>query len=94
MSTDDFEQNTVAKHEGETPRTDAVCNTPLTGESCTTDKWYKLQKLSRQLEREADIAIALLRAWVAGCGDEHFSTKDQCRDLLLRSGDFLASLRK
>ena len=37
-------------------------------------------------------AVALLRAWVAGCGDEHFSTKEQCRELLQRSGDFLATL--
>lgn len=41
---------------------------------------------------ERERAIALLRAWVAGCGDEHFSTKDECRELLQRSGDFLASL--
>lgn len=37
-------------------------------------------------------AVSLLRAWVAGCGDEHFSTKEQCRELLQRSGEFLASL--
>jgi hypothetical protein len=37
-------------------------------------------------------SVALLRAWVAGCGDEHFSTKDQCRDLLERSSRLLASL--
>lgn len=43
---------------------------------------------------EESVAIDLLRAWVAGCGDEHFSTKDQCRDLLERSGRFLAGLGK
>ena len=41
---------------------------------------------------EADFltAIQLLRAWTAGCGDEHFSTKEQCRDLIAASGQFLA----
>lgn len=34
-------------------------------------------------------AIALLRAWVAGCGDEAFSSKDQCRELRERSAAFL-----
>jgi hypothetical protein len=42
--------------------------------------------------RPEGMAISLLRAWVAGCGDEHFSTKEQCRDLLKQSGDYLASL--
>jgi hypothetical protein len=36
--------------------------------------------------------IRLLRAWVAGCGDEHFSTKDECRELLERSSDILSKL--
>lgn len=48
--------------------------------------------LARQLERESQRAIALLRCWVAGCGDEHFSTKEQCCKLLETSGRFLASL--
>ena len=34
-------------------------------------------------------AIMLLREWVAGCGDEAFSTKEQCRDLRERSAAFL-----
>ena len=43
-----------------------------------------------EAEKDRDEAIALLRAWVAGCGDEHFSTKEQCRTLLERSGEFLS----
>lgn len=43
-------------------------------------------------QSEADkTAIALLRAWVAGCGDERFSTKEQVKELIDASGDFLAS---
>ncbi len=49
---------------------------------------------ARTLEQENAQAVALLRAWVAGCGDEHFSTKEQCRELLQRSGNFLAELDK
>ena len=36
----------------DTPRTDAVCNTPLMGTTVTEHKWEKLQELARQLERE------------------------------------------
>ena len=36
-------------------------------------------------------AIQLLRAWVAGCGDERFSSKEQVRELLEVSGKFLSN---
>jgi hypothetical protein len=35
-----------------TPRTDAVCDTPIMGTACTPHKWDKLQEHARQLERE------------------------------------------
>ena len=38
--------------------------------------------------KDRDWAIDLLRAWAAGCGDEHFSTKEQCRTLINASGEF------
>ena len=47
---------------------------------------------ARMLDQPEERAITLLRAWIAGCGDEHFSTKEQCRELLDASGQFLASL--
>ena len=34
--------------------------------------------------------LSLLQAWVAGCGDEHFSTKQECRELIQRSGNVIA----
>jgi hypothetical protein len=41
------------KHgEGATPRTDAVCDTPIMGTACTPHKWDKLQEHARQLEQE------------------------------------------
>lgn len=40
-------------------------------------------------ELEFAKAIALLRAWVAGCGDERYSTKEQVRELIEKSGQFL-----
>ncbi len=45
-----------------------------------------------QLEAERNQAVALLRAWVAGCGDERYCASDECQELLHRSGDFLARL--
>lgn len=56
-----------------------------------SNEWGVVIKALRSTQPEGQ-AITLLRAWVAGCGDEHFSTKDQCRELLQRSGDYLASL--
>jgi hypothetical protein len=35
-----------------TPRTDAVCDTPIMGTACTPHKWDKLQEHARQLELE------------------------------------------
>ena len=46
---------------------------------------HQLEETEKALTR----AIALLRAWVAGCGDEHFSTKEQCRELMNSSATFL-----
>ena len=36
--------------------------------------------------------LLALQAWVSGCGDEHFSTKDQCRKLIEQSGDLIAKV--
>lgn len=33
-----------------------------------------------------------LQGWVAGCGDEHFSTQEECLDLLNRSGELIARI--
>lgn len=52
----------------------------------------ELEMVLRSVAQPEGAAISLLRAWVAGCGDERFSTKEQCRELLQRSGDYLASL--
>lgn len=57
--------------------------------ACQNDLRAQVNELSTP--RPEEKAIALLRAWVAGCGDEHFSTKEQCRELLKQSGDYLAS---
>lgn len=45
---------------------------------------------ARELETENAELLAALQAWVAGCGDEHFSTKDECRKLIERSGILIA----
>jgi hypothetical protein len=36
-----------------------------------------------------EIALCLLRNWVAGNGDEHFVSKEVCRELLEASAEFL-----
>jgi hypothetical protein len=36
--------------------------------------------------------LAHLRAWVAGCGDERYSTKEEVRELIEASGKFLAEI--
>lgn len=38
---------------------------------------------------EFERALALLRSWVVGNGDERFVTKEQVRELLNQSGEFL-----
>lgn len=50
--------------------------------------WCARASLSEADQR----AIKLLRAWVAGCGDEAFSTKEQVKELRDASGEYLASL--
>ena len=34
-------------------------------------------------------AIALLSSWCAGNGDERYVTKEQCRELIDHTGEFL-----
>jgi hypothetical protein len=36
--------------------------------------------------------LAHLRAWVAGCGDERYSTKDEVRELIQASGNLIAEI--
>lgn len=42
----------------DTPRTDAVCVTPIMGVTVTNHKWDELQKLARTMERELATARA------------------------------------
>lgn len=53
------------------------------------DMLYALAHTKGDLDR----AIALLRAWVAGCGDEKFSDIKDCAELVKDSGDFLSSMQ-
>lgn len=80
-----------------TPRTQAIADRSKRGDIEQQD-YYAMLDHARELEREllhqADESIALLRAWVAGCGDEKFSTAQECRELLEASGAFLRKLRK
>lgn len=62
--------------------------------SPTREDWHSLLIERDRLKALCEESVALLRAWVAGCGDEHFSTKEQCRELLNHSGEFLAALKK
>ena len=41
------------------------------------------------LARRHTCAITLLRSWCAGNGDERFVTKEQVRELIEATGDFL-----
>ena len=60
-----------------------------------TQYWSMGGKLLAEVDpfnEERHKCRSLLRAWVAGCGDEMFSSTEDCRRLLKRSGDFLQSL--
>jgi hypothetical protein len=58
-----------------TPRTDAVCITPIMGEECTPHKWDQLQALARSLERDVQRLSAHIKTFVDGQGVRSFKAQ-------------------
>lgn len=77
----------------DTPRTDAVCITPIMGDVCTEHKWMKLQALCRELERES-VKLEAGAKLMCERADVYYKNAHENHDLCVRAESELARYKR